>query len=181
MNALSGKIAAAAFALATVGTSVAVSPAPVAQVPPEVAAMLKEHRGKWRTEGQWISHGKAQPAKASWECKAAVDGIGNVCTWNHEWADRAPDSALEIMGYDPDQKALSITRVTDRGFIHTATPIIVRGNTMTRRWESNEDGKISVGVNEIVVKAPGDWVQHMTIEVDGKRITEMNVTHHRVK
>jgi hypothetical protein len=180
MNALNGKIAMAAFALATVGTCAAVSPALAPEVPPEIAAMLKEHLGKWRTEGQWISHGKAQPTKASWQCKAAVDGIGNVCTWNHEWADRAPDSALEIMGYDRDRKTLSITRVTDGGFIHTVAPT-VRGNTMTVRWESVEDGKTSVGVNEIVVKAPGDWVQHMTIEVDGERTTEMNVTHHRVK
>jgi Fe-S cluster biosynthesis and repair protein YggX len=52
---------------------------------------------------------------------------------------------------------------------------------MTGHWESTEGGKKSVGHNEIVVKAPGEWVQHMTIDVDGKRVTEMNVTHHRVK
>lgn len=180
MNVFGWKLAVAAFSLAAVGNAAAESPAPASAMPAEIAAMLKEHLGKWRTEGQWISLGKAQPTAATWECKAAVNGVGNVCTWHHEWADRPADSALEIMGYDPDRKTLSITRVTDSGLIHTATTT-VRGNTMTGRWESAKDGKTSIGLNEIVVKAPGEWIQHMTIDVDGKRVTEMNVTHHRVE
>lgn len=168
------------LALAAVGDGRAESDAPAPDVPAEIIAMLQEHRGRWRTEGQWISHGKAKPVVAAWECKAAVDGIGNVCTWHHEWADRPADVALEVMGYDPELVMLSISRVTDRGLIGTVT-VRVRGNTMTRRWESIRDGKKSVGRNEIVVKAPGEWVQQMTVEVDGERVTEMNVTHRRTE
>jgi len=173
------KMAVAAFALAAAGSDAAEWPAPDPRVPAEIVAMLKEHLGKWHTEGEWISNGKAQPTKATWECRAAVGGIGNICTWNHEWADRAPDSALEIIGYDPERKTLRGMRVTDGGVISTAATT-VQGNTMIGHWESVEGGKKSVGHNEIVVKTPGEWVQHMTIDVDGKRVTEMNVTHHRV-
>ena len=53
--------------------------------------MLLEHRGEWRTDG-WIIEGeKRTPVKAKWECKAAVNGVGNVCTWYHEWVDRPHD------------------------------------------------------------------------------------------
>jgi len=181
MKTFNGKMAVAPLMLVAAASVAAVEPPPpTPQVPTEIAAMLKEHLGRWRTEGQWISHGKAQSAAATWECKAAVGGIGNVCTWHHEWSDRAPDSALEIMGYDEDLKMLSITRVGESGLIGTATTT-VRGNTMIGRWESVENGKTSIGFNEIIVKAPGEWVQHMTIDVDGKRTTEMNTTHHRLK
>jgi len=87
---------------------------------------------------------------------------------------------MEIIGYDPHEKALRGMRVTDGGVISTAITT-VRAKTMTGHWESTEGRKKSVGHNEIVVKAPGEWLQHMTIDVDGKRVTEMNVTHHRVK
>lgn len=173
------KAAVAALVLAAANSDAAKPQAPVPEVPAEVLAMLKEHRGVWRTEGEWIADGKSQPTKATWECNAAVDGVGNVCIWRHQWADRPADAALEIMGYDPNLKTLSITRVTDLGVVHTATPT-VRGNTMVYRWQSAKDGKTSIGSNEIVVKSSGEWVQHMTIEVDGKSVTEMNVTHHRV-
>ena len=79
--------------------------------------MLKEHRGEWRSEGWIIEGDKRTPLKGSWECKAAVNGLGNVCTWYHEWVDRPHDSALEIMGYDPRLKVLSITRVQDTGIV----------------------------------------------------------------
>jgi len=180
MKTLHRKIAAAAFALAGIGAAAAKSEDKAAQMPAEIAAMLKEHLGSWRTEGQWISRGKVQPAKATWECQPAVGGLGNVCTWHHEWADRPADAALEIMGYDADQKTMRITRVTDRGAIRSVTPS-VSGNTMTVRWESVDDGKTTVGFNEVIVKAPGEWVQHMTVDVGGERVTEMNATHRRVK
>ena len=148
------------------------------QVPADVVAMLKEHRGKWHADGQWITHGKSEPTSATWECKAAAGGIGNVCTWHDVWADHT-QSALEVMGYDSKLKTMSITRVMDDGFIRTVTPT-VKGNTMVVRWTSTEDGKTSVGFNEVVVKSPGHWEQHMTIDVDGKRVNEMRVTHTRV-
>lgn len=179
MKTYSWALAAAALALTGPVSDAAEPSASAQEVPAEIVAMLKEHLGKWRTEGQWISNGDAKPTKATWECKAAVGGIGNVCTWNHEWADRPPDAALEIMGYDPKLKTMSITRVTDTGLTNTAKPS-VHGKTMTVRWESTQDGKRSVGFNEVIVKAPGEWIQRMTIDMEGKRVTEMNVTHHRV-
>jgi hypothetical protein len=174
------KIAATVFGLAAAGSHAAEPAPPPPQAPAEIVAMLKEHRGQWRTEGQIISMGEAKSAGATWECKAAVDGIGNVCTWEHEYPDGKNDAALEIMGYDPVLKTMSITRVTDQGLIGTVQ-VTVSGNTMTVRRESKADGKSVVGLNEIIVKAPGEWVQHATTDVDGKRVYEMNNKHHRVK
>lgn len=160
-------------------------PPPVASaptIPADVVTMLKEHRGEWRSEGWIIEGDKRTPLKASWECKAAVNGLGNVCTWYHEWVDRPHDSALEIMGYDPRLKVLSITRVLDTGIIREPTAVTVRGNTMTVVREStSEDGKPRVMRNEIVLTKPGEWSQRITFDQDGKRVREWNLTQRRVK
>jgi hypothetical protein len=171
---------AAALGLAALGSDAAEPPPPPPQVPAEIVAMLREHLGQWRTEGEIISDGEAKRATATWECKAAVNGLGNVCTWKHEWADGSTDAALEIMGYDPVLKTMSITRVTDKGVIGTVA-VTVRGNTMTVRKESKAEGRSTVVLNEVIVKSPGEWVQHATTDVDGKRVGEMNNKHHRVK
>jgi hypothetical protein len=143
--------------------------------------MLVEHRGSWRSDG-WIVQGvKRTPVKASWECKAAVNGLGNVCTWYHEWVDRPHDSALEIMGYDPRLKALSITRVQDTGIINEAVAVTVRGMTMTVERPITMDGKAATLLNKIVVTKPGEWSQHITIEADGKLVREIVLTQRRVK
>jgi hypothetical protein len=163
---------------ATAGAAAGTAP-PSPLVPAEVAAMLKEHLGRWRTEGRIVSQGKVQSANATWECKSAVEGVGNVCTWKHEWADGRTDAALEIMGYDAALKTMSITRIGDNGVIGTV-PVAVRGNTMTVRRELQTDGKTTVVVNEVIVKAPGEWVQHATTDVEGKRVYEMNNTHRRL-
>lgn len=156
-------------------------PAPPA-VPAEIAAMLLEHRGEWRTEG-WIVEGKERtPVKARWECKAAVNGVGNVCTWYHEWTDRPHDSAMEIMGYDPGRKVLRIQRVNDTGIVGPGAEVTVRGNTMTVVREStSEDGKPRVMRNEIIVVKPGEWSQRITFDEDGKRVREWTLTQRRVK
>jgi hypothetical protein len=155
-------------------------PAPP-EIPPEITAMLLEHRGEWRSEGWMIEGDKRTPVKASWECKAAVNGIGNVCTWNHEWVDRPHDSALEIMGYDPALKVMKITRVTDKGIVNEPANVNVSGFTMTVDRQVTRDGKTGVIHNEIVVTKPGEWTQHLTVDVDGKRFREMNLTQRRVK
>ena len=169
--------AATAFASA----AHAADPPAVPAIPAEVTAMLLEHRGEWRTEG-WIIEGeKRTPVKASWECKAAVNGVGNVCTWNHEWVDRQHDSAVDIMGYDPCLKVLRIQRVSDTGIMGPGAEVTVRGNTMTVvRESSSEDGKPRVMRNEIVVTKPGEWDQHITMDEDGKRVREWKMTQRRV-
>jgi hypothetical protein len=169
-------------ATAIVGGAHAADPPAPPAVPAEITAMLLEHRGEWRTEGWMIEGEKRTPAKASWECRAAVNGIGNVCTWNHEWVDRPHDAALEIMGYDPRLKVLRIQRVNDTGIMGPGAEVTVRGNTMTVVRESTgEDGKPRVMRNEIVVKKPGEWAQHITMDEDGKRVREWTMTQRRVK
>lgn len=161
-------------------TYAADTPAPPS-VPVEITAMLLEHRGEWRTDG-WIIEGENKtPVKASWECKAAVNGLGNVCTWYHEWVDRPHDSALEIMGYDPLLKVLKIQRVTDTGIMGQPAEVTVSGNTMTVVRQFTEDGKAGKMHNKIVVTRPGEWSQQIAVDVDGKRKREMNFTQRRVK
>jgi hypothetical protein len=150
-------------------------------VPMEASEVLAAHVGKWKTEGTFVVGGVSQPAKATWECTSAVGGVGLVCTWQHEWADRHTDQAIEVVGYDPLSNRLTWARVTDQGTIRVV-PNEIRGNTLYYRWESTQDGKPLVGVNEVFIKPGQDvWTQRMTIDVDGKRTTEMNVTHQRVK
>jgi hypothetical protein len=149
-------------------------------IPADIVAMLEEHRGKWRSDGWIIDGEKRTPIKGSWECRAAVNGPGNVCTWNHEWVDRPHDSALEIMGYDPLLRVLSITRVTDTGVVNETAAVTVSGNTMTVERQSTENGKLRVMRNKIVVTKPGEWLQRVTIDVDGKRAREITLTQRRV-
>ncbi|MDF3021045.1 MAG: hypothetical protein K0Q92_2348 [Steroidobacteraceae bacterium] len=150
-------------------------------IPADIKAMLLEHRGQWRTEGWQIEGDKRTPVKASWECKPAVNGVGNVCTWYHEWADRPHDSALDIMGYDPKLKVLRIQRVNDTGILGAGAEVTVRGNTMTVVREStSEAGKPRVMRNEIVVVKPGEWQQHISFDEDGKRVREWRMTQRRV-
>jgi hypothetical protein len=157
-------------------------PATAPAIPADVVAMLVEHRGEWRTEG-WIVEGeKKTPVKASWECRAAVNGVGNVCTWNHEWVDRPHDAAVDIMGYDPNAKVLRMQRVNDTGIMGAGAKVTVRGNTMTVVRESkSDDGKPRVMRNEIVVTKPGEWSQNITFDQDGKRVREWTMTQRRVK
>lgn len=168
-------------ALALASTVYAADPPAPPAIPAEVTAMLLEHRGEWRTDG-WIIEGEKRTlVKASWECKAAVNGLGNVCTWNHEWVDRPHDSALDIMGYDPGAKVLRMQRVNDTGITGPGAQVAVRGNTMTVVRESkSDDGKPRVMRNEIVVVKPGVWDQTITFDEDGKRVREWRMTQRRV-
>jgi hypothetical protein len=169
----------AAVALTTAGH--AADPPASALIPAEVTAMLLEHRGQWRAEGWHIEGEKRTPVTASWECKAAVNGLGNVCTWNHEWADRPHDSAVDIMGYDPKRKVLRMQRVTDTGMMGPGAEVTVRGNTMSVVREfASDDGKPRVMRNEIVVTRPGEWQQHITFDEAGKRVREWRLTQRRV-
>ena len=180
MNNRAGMVFVLACAMSAVASS-AEPAAPVADkaMPAEIAAMLKEHLGNWRTEGRSFDGVSSTAVEATWQCKPAVGGPGNVCTWNHKTPDLPPD-AIEIMGYDPNLKSMSITRLNDQGAINTVN-VTVRGNVMTRHWESTADGKTTSGALEIVVKSPGEWEQHITFETDGKRTGEWSIRHHRIK
>jgi hypothetical protein len=160
----------------------AADPPSMPAVPADISAMLQEHRGEWRSEGWIVEGNKRTPVLARWECKAAVNGIGNVCTWYHEWADRPHDSAMEIMGYDPGRKVLKIQRVNDTGIMGPVAEVTVRGKTMTVVREStSEEGKPRVMRNEIIVVRPGEWSQRITFDEDGKRVREWTLTQRRVK
>jgi hypothetical protein len=154
---------------------------PPADVPVEIAAMLKEHLGRWRAEGTFSINGVSQTANANWECVPAVGGVGVVCTWHHEWADGRRDQALDIIGYDTAAKALTSTRITDRGFVNPPNTLAVRGNTMLGTWQGEQGGKPLRGSNEIVITPGGNWTQHMTIDVGGERTAEMKMTHTRLQ
>jgi hypothetical protein len=154
---------------------------PDSVIPADVVAWLEGQRGTWRSEGLIIEGEKRTKAYATWECKAAVNGIGNVCTWHHEWTDRPPDSALEISGYDPRLKMLSITRVNDNGIMNEAVSVNVKGNTVSAQRQWTEDGKPAVMRNEVVVKSADERSQRMTVRVDGKIVREFIITHRRVK
>lgn len=169
-------IAATAFAAGAPAQSAGLPP-----IPEDVSAMLLEHRGQWCAEGWMIEGDKRTPVKASWECKAAVNGVGNVCTWNHEWVDRPHDSAVDLMGYDPKLKVLRMQRVNDDGIMGPGVEVTVRGNTMTVVRESTgDDGKPRIMRNEIVVAKPGEWRQHITFDEDGRRVREWQLTQRRV-
>lgn len=170
-------IAAALFA--SIGSVQGAPGAPVS-IPAELDAILAQHVGKWRSEGTVVTGGVSMPAKATWDCERAVGGAGVVCSWEHEWSDGRKDKALELIGYDPMSGKLTWARVTDHGLIRI-TANDVRGNMIYTRWESTQDGKALVGVNEVFVNPGADWTQKMTILVDGKPTTEMNLTHHRVR
>jgi hypothetical protein len=152
-----------------------------AEIPADIIAMLSEHRGSWRTEGWMVEGEKRTPVKATWECKAALNGIGNVCTWNHEWVDRPHDSALDVMGYDPRLNVLRIQRLNDTGIMGPGAEVTVRGDTMSVVREFEEDGKAGVMHNEIVVVKPGEWHQRVTVDLDGKRQREITLIQRRLQ
>ena len=184
MKQRSGRISplAVTLAIALGGVCRSAEPASLApgkSIPAEIAAMLKEHLGSWRAEGRAFDGVSSKSMDATWQCKPAVGGPGNVCTWNHGAPDVPPD-AVEIMGYDAKLKTLSITRLNDQGSINSVS-VVVRGNVMTRRWETTADGQSTVGNLEIVVKSPGEWEQHITIDTDGKRTSELSIRHHRIR
>ncbi len=110
-----------------------------------------------------------------------MNGIGNVCTWHHEWTNRPADSAMDITGYDPRLKLLSIARVTDAGLLEEPVAVAVHGNTVRAERQITENGKLAVMRNEIVVTSRDERKQRMSVEVDGKVAREFIITHRRIK
>jgi hypothetical protein len=154
---------------------------PDTEVPAEIVDWLEGQRGTWRSEGVIVKGEERTKAFATWECVAAVNGIGNVCTWHHEWTNRPADSALDIIGYDPRKKMLSIARVSDTGLLEEPVTTLVRGNTVSAARQMSENGKPAVMHNEIVAKSRDERAQRMWVEVDGKVVREFIIAHRRVK
>jgi hypothetical protein len=177
MKRLSGWVLLAVSAIIAAARSA--EPAP--EIPADVVKWLEWQRGSWRSEGVIIKGEERTAAYATWECEAAVNGIGNVCTWNHQWTDRPPDSALEIIGYDPRLGMLSLSRVSDTGILGEPVTVAVRGNTVKAERQMTENGKPAVMRNEVVAKSRDERSQRMSVEVDGKVVREFIITHRRVK
>jgi hypothetical protein len=130
-----------------------------------------------------VTNAGASPVgAATWECEAAVGGAGFMCTWLHEWPGGTTDRAIDLVGYDPASGKLIFTRVTDRG-IASVNHVEVVGSTLVSAWEGTQDGKPLVGRNEVFMTPSdgADWTQRMTIDVDGNRVTELRIAHHRVQ
>ena len=73
------RIAAISVVMAGGARAAPSAPPPVGvTVPAEIVAMLKEHRGRWRAEDVSPNRVEGKTMDASWECKAAADGLGNV-------------------------------------------------------------------------------------------------------
>jgi hypothetical protein len=154
---------------------------PAEEIPADVVSWLEGQRGTWRSEGLIIQGEKRTKLYATWECQAAVNGIGNVCTWNHEWTDRPHDSALEISGYDPRVKMMSLTRVADNGVMTEPVTVNVRGNTVSVERPITENGKPAVLHNEVVARSRDLRAQRMWVESEGRTVREIIITHRRVQ
>ena len=170
------------FALLLAGALLATANAqPADEIPADVVAWLEGQRGTWRSEGLIIQGEKRTQVFATWQCQAAVNGIGNVCTWNHEWTDRPHDSALEIIGYDPRVKKMSNTRVGDNGIMTESVTVDVKGNSVMAERQIIENGKPATMHNEVVVRSRNERAQRMWVESEGKTVREFIITHRRVK
>lgn len=88
---------------------------------------------------------------------------------------------MDITGYDPGKKLLSIARVSDAGLLEEPVTIAVRGNTVSGERQMTENGKPAIIHNEIVVKSPDERAQRMYVEQDGKILREFIITHRRVR
>jgi hypothetical protein len=154
---------------------------PADEIPADVVAWLEGQRGTWRSEGLIIQGDKRTKLHATWECRAAVNGIGNVCTWNHEWTDRPHDSALEISGYDPRLKMLSISRVADSGIMTESVNVNVKGKAVIAERQIIENGKPAVLHNEVVAKSRDERSQRIWVESEGRTVREIIISHRRVE
>ena len=79
-------VAIAVLGLPALGSEAAEGPPPPPSVPPEIIAMLKEHLGQWRTEGQITAGGETIPNEAVTEAAPkgksyayAADTLYNEC------------------------------------------------------------------------------------------------------
>jgi hypothetical protein len=169
---------AGAMALLFAGGLCAQQPPPV--IPAAIAAMLKEHVGRWRATGEMRAGGRVFPLKGTRECTAVQSGAGVLCLWHDELSpDGRSHEHVEILGFDAETGRLRSARVSDLGILSTTT-LVVSGNTMMDRSESGSEGSRTLAVNEITVTPGGGWRQRFTMDTSGQRVVEMNIQHERV-
>jgi hypothetical protein len=126
-------------------------------------AVLAAQIGVWRAQG-WLTDGvEAQPFEAAWKCKPA--GAVNECKWRMMSRNR-------LLGAERFEPALG-------GFMYTLAPD--GPGKMLGRWEFAVDGERGVGVNEVHIVSPREWRQQTAIDIGGKRVFEVSLTHRRVR
>ncbi|MBC8025130.1 MAG: hypothetical protein H7Y89_03995 [Steroidobacteraceae bacterium] len=152
--------------------------APPGELPPEIAAMLKEYVGEWKTTGWYSSAGKKEVMTWRWNCRNQ-NGLGLACVWHYDWPDRPTNTEDELVGFDLQTGKLHFARLREDGSLQTALAE-VNGKSLTRRWEWQEDGKAASGHIHIDTRVSGRWEQRITIKIDGKVVREGELTHTRV-
>jgi hypothetical protein len=137
--------------------------------PPAAAArhaeVLAAELGTWRSRG-WVHDGReGWPLEAAWRCRPGAPGKVNDCKWR--LMSRNP--LLGIERFDP---ALAT-------FMHTLEP---SGPGLWRgRWEFVHEGSPGVGINEVRVVSAREWQQNTAIDIAGRRVLQLSLTHRRVR
>jgi len=132
--------------------------------PTQHPEVLAAELGVWRSKG-WVSDGRSgSPLEAAWKCERR-DGGENRCKWR--LMSREP-----LLGAERFDPALA-------KFMYTLAP--VAPGIMHGHWEFTDDGASGVGVNEVRIVSAREWRQHTAIDIDGKRVLELNLTHRRIR
>lgn len=169
---------ATAFAAAAMQSAPASAEPPV--IPPDYAAMMKEHVGSWQSTGEICVDGKCEPMTAKWSCAEARRSTALWCEWDHFNTDGSPQNIEhEAIGYETESGKLRFTRIHEDGTVNTAL-VGVDGKWMRRRWEFPKNGKTAVAANDIDTSTSGLWKQRVVTTVDGKVVWEMRATHKRI-
>lgn len=149
-------------------------------IPPEIAAILKEHVGRFHSVMEMQVDGRTITLEGTRECAAVEAGAGVLCRWHDSQSpDGQPREDVEILGFDPEAGLLRSARISAFGVLTTST-IAVAGNVMTVRSETNADGVATVRFNQITVVPGGGWTQRFTVDADGKRVMEGTIRHERL-
>lgn len=174
-RARQGLSAIAALLGADVGLAQQAPPA----IPPEIAAILKEHIGRFRSVMEIRVDGQTLTFETTRECEAVGGGAGVLCRWHDDQSPAGPAREdLEILGYDPEAGLLRSARITAPGMLTTGT-LAVAGNVMTVTSQFTANGA-TVKFNQIMVVPGGGWTQRFTADMGGGRIAEGTTRHERL-
>jgi hypothetical protein len=166
------------IALLTGGASAQQAP-PI--IPGPVAAILKEHVGRWRATGEMTAGGRTVKIDGTRECESIQIGAGVICRWHDTHSpDGKAHEYVEILGYDPDAGLLRSARVSETGLLSTVT-LEVSGNAMVAHWQTGTGAQATAGRNQITVTPGGGWLQRFTLDTGGQRTVEMTIRHERIR
>jgi len=154
---------------------------PAPTIPADTAAALKQRAGKWTFEGSGLINGKQQSVSGTTDCKPFAGGVGLVCTWHEKASIEGSRRRIQLLGYDAQAKMTRFAELDNRGFANSDTASITpEGGTI--HFSGTEDGKPMSGQDEIKVTSGGDEAtEHVTVEVGGKRVVDVTMTHKKVK